>query len=160
MDIYSSHMRNRLITCTLAVCFLGECAAAQSAGWPAVQKIAPGTPISVKTHLRILCVFVEATADTLVCDVHRGGVIRTGRSTFTFNRNEVREVRLEHSDERNAAVGAVIGGSAGAALGASKTNGTLTRGGAALLLGGIGAIIGGGFGRDFPIFHGEVVYRK
>jgi hypothetical protein len=37
---------------------------------------------------------------------------------------------------------------------------TLSSGGAALLLGGGGGIIGGFAGRDFPIFHSKVIYKR
>jgi hypothetical protein len=56
--------------------------------------------------------------------------------------------------------GAGIGAGVGSALGASVNNGTLTRSGGALLLGGIGALVGGSFGSEFPAIHGKVIYRR
>jgi hypothetical protein len=48
----------------------------------------------------------------------------------------------------------------GATVGASLSNPSLNREGEALLLGSIGAIAGGFFGRDFPLIHGKVIYKR
>jgi hypothetical protein len=77
-----------------------------------------------------------------------------------YPRDKIRDVRLEHSDAANVATGAAIGGGIGAAIGASAHNQSLTRPGGALLFGTGGAIIGGFFGKDFPITHGKTIYRR
>jgi outer membrane lipoprotein SlyB len=88
----------------------------------------------------------------------RYGTMDSGRH---YDRKRIREVRLEHSEDSDAAVGAFVGAGAGAAIGAAVPgNGTVTRGGRILLLGGIGAIVGGFMGREFPMAHGRVVYRR
>jgi hypothetical protein len=134
---------------------------AQTGDWRAVENLKPGSRISVKTGHRTICFFVGATHDELTCELprRRRGVL-FGPGELTFSRQRIREVRLEHSEAADAAVGAAIAGGIGATVGASvKGSGALTRGGGALLLGGISAIIGGFVGRDFPIVHGQIVYK-
>jgi hypothetical protein len=111
------------------------------------------------SRFHTLCIFERATDEQLVCE----HILHGPRRAFiplerVYERNKIREVRLEHTDGANMATGAAIGGGVGAAIGASSGNGSLTRGGTALLLGTGGAIIGGFFGRDFPVTHGKVVY--
>jgi hypothetical protein len=77
-----------------------------------------------------------------------------------YERNRVREVRLEHGESVNMLAGAGIGAGVGAALGAAVNNGTVTRGGGAILLGGLGGLMGGFFGSEFPVIHSKVVYRR
>ncbi len=85
--------------------------------------------------------------------------VRFPRPPIVLQRAQIREVRIERTDA-SAVAGAAIGAGAGATLGATSGNGTLTRGGAALLGAGIGGLIGGVFGKQFPFLHGEVVYQK
>jgi hypothetical protein len=147
----------------LAPLLLAAVAPAQTGDWQIVQHLQPGTKISVRIAgpFHNLCVFEHATDEQLVCEhvMHgpRGALFSSER---VYPRKMVREVRLEHSDAANIATGAAIGGGIGAAAGASVNNGTLTRGGGAILLGGVGALIGGAFGRDFPVTHGKVIYRR
>jgi hypothetical protein len=140
------------------VILIGSVAQSQSTDWQSVKRIHPGTRISVKTRLRSICDFITATDETLVCEAAHPGLIPIPQ--FRLERNKVREVRLEHSDTTNNAVGAAVGGSVGAAGGAMAANKTLTRGGGALLVGDIGVLIGGSMGEIFPITHGAVVYRR
>ena len=154
------HNIRGIVPLLLLLLLLGLTAGAQTDDWRAVQKLTPGTHISVKAGFRFLCVFQEATDDALVCEAPQRNLIRTGRSTYTVARSSVREARLEHTDTSNAAFGALVGGGAGAAIGASVKNRTPDRVKGALLLGGVGALLGGGLGRDFPILHGEVVYKR
>jgi len=135
---------------------------AQRRDWQAVEQIAPGSVIHVKgRHIYgTTCVFQQATNDALICEprpeLARYGMLRD----FRFDRRYIREVRLERSDDTNTAIGALIGAGIGATLGsATPNNGTLTRGGRVLVLGGLGALIGGAFGRTFHALHGQVVYK-
>jgi hypothetical protein len=132
-----------------------------------VKNLQPGTRISVRSdHLfiRNTCFFLSATDDRLVCEraVHnrRSLIIPPLPREAVYERSRVREVRLERGEAANTMAGAGIGAGVGAALGGSTNNGTLTRGGGALLLGGIGALVGGSFGREFPVIHGKVIYRR
>jgi hypothetical protein len=151
----------------VAPLLLAASALAQTSGWQAVKNLQPGTRISIRTdHLfiRNTCFFLSATDDQLVCEraVHsrRRMIIPPIPPEAVYERRRVREVRLERSEAANTMAGAGIGAGIGAALGASSNNGTLTRGGGALLIGGLGALVGGSFGREFPVIHGKVVYRR
>ena len=145
----------------LACLIFTSSAQAQPGGWRAVENLKPRSRISVKVHLRTICFFVRATHDELVCELPADHRIPFGPSQLTFDRQSIREVRLEHGEAADAALGAAIGGGVGAAVGASvKGSGSLTRGGGAILLGAIGGLVGGFFGRDFPPLHGKVVYKR
>jgi hypothetical protein len=152
--------RKRQIISTMVVAlFFGFTAQAQTGDWQAIENLKPGTRISVKARHRVRCVFQRASQDELACE-RFDRLFRTLPSKIVFDRQSVREVRLERSNEANAAVGAAIGAGAGAAAGASSGNGTLTRGGGALLLGCIGAIVGWFFGANFHILHGKTIYKR
>jgi len=135
-------------------------AQAQNADWNEVRNLPPGSRISVKTRFRVLCDFDWATDDELVCEPVSYSPFYRGPTELLFDRKRVREVRLEHSDETNSAIGAAVGGGTGAIIGAVGHSDTITRGGGALLLGGIGSLIGGSFNKEFPITHGKVVYKR
>ena|SRR5882672_7478931 len=154
----------RIYRSVLATLFFAPMAFAQTGNWQAVRQLDPGTKISVQFEhhsLHSTCYFQRATDDQLFCErVLRGVSQVLIPPDAVHERKNIREVRLEHSDSSNTATGVAIGGGIGATLGAANNNGTLTRGGGALLLGTVGALIGGSFGRDFPIFHGKVIYRK
>lgn len=146
---------------------LSSLSLAQTGNWQAVKNLPPGTRISVRSNhlfIRNTCFFLRATDDQLVCErvshSRRRMIIPPIPSQAVYERSRVREVRLEHGEAANMMAGAGIGAGIGAALGAGANNGTVTRGGGALLLGSIGALIGGSFGRDFPVIHGKVVYRR
>jgi hypothetical protein len=153
---------NRLSTLILSVFMfaLSTTAPAQKGDWQAVRSLAPGRRISVKAKVghfspRFTCDFTRATEELLSCYPAAPGF-----HPMTFERSKVKQVRLEHSDQTNAAVGALVGAGVGAALGASNGNGTTTRGGGAILGAGILGLIGGCMGPVFPITHGKVVYKK
>jgi outer membrane lipoprotein SlyB len=95
----------------------------------------------------------------LICEPVRHPTLLS-QSERRFERKRTREIRLEHSDQTNGAVGAAVGGGIGTAVGASLSNPSLNREGGALLLGSIGAIAGGFLGRDFPLIHGKVIYKR
>lgn len=141
----------------LAGLVLVSAAQAQTGAWRAVENLAPGTRISVKIRFHMLCDVTRVTDAALMCELlHQR--IRPGE--MTFNRKLIREVRLEHSDPANTAIGAALGGGVGVTVGASLGNRSLDRPAAALVLGTVGGLLGGAFGRDFPIFHGKVIYKR
>jgi len=153
-------MKTLKIFCFMLACLMFASAAqAQAGDWRAVQQLAPGSRISVKIRFHVLCDFEGATDAVLVCEPVRRPTLM-GPGEFRFDRKRVREVRLEHSDDANTAVGAAVGAGVGATVGASLSPRSLTSGGSALLLGGIGGIAGGFFGRDFPILHGKIIYKR
>lgn len=149
-----------------AFLLLGTYAQAQNGDWQAIKELAPGTPISVKygrfwVHNR--CIFESATDDVLVCERVLYGTARLYiPPEAVYRRKLIQEVRLEHSDASNIAVGALIGGGVGAALGATGSGDRSVRARADLgfLVGSGGAALGGLIGRDFPIRHGKVIYRR
>ena len=145
----------------LAVLLFASSGQAQTGDWRAVKNLRYGSTISVEAERHVRCIFRGATDDDLVCGLIQHGLIRIGPSEITIDRRNVREVRLEHSDEDNAAAGAAIGAGVGAALGTVKTrNGSLTRKGGALFIGGIGGIIGHFIGRDVHVLHGKIIYKR
>src|SRR5277367_6299772 len=147
--------RFSITLCILALfTFATASQAAKSTGnWQTVKNLAPGTRISLKSNVRLLCVFESATDDVLICDPALIGTSITNPIPLRCKRARVREVRLESSDSENSALGAVAGGGIGATLGAIGGGQTLTRGGAALLGGALGALVGGVAARNFPIRH-------
>lgn len=130
---------------------------AQSGGWQKVENLSQGDSITVLVRHRVHCRFEDATDEALACM----SPTRTlaGPIHFSFPRAEIRQVRLEHSDAINMMTGAALGGAVGAAAGASKKSGSLTREGSLLLAGGIGALVGGSFGKVFPMTHGLILYE-
>ena len=138
-------------------------AVAQSSDWQAVKDIPPGTQISVTARHRFihsLCIFQGASDEELVCEVNLHRRSPFTPSSIRYPRNDVRKVRLEHSDASNIASGVAIGAGIGVALGATAPNHSGSREGGAILLGGLGGLVGGVLGRDFPLFHGPVIYRS
>jgi hypothetical protein len=162
-------MRLRILHPILAFLLLTPSALAQTGDWQSVMNLRPGTRISVKAghfFMPSLCVLQTVTDEKLVCEraLHNPHPFLNPPSVqlCTYTRKTVREVRLEHSDESNSAVGTVVGAGLGAAIGASfspERTGYAREGGA-LLLGAIGGVVGGVFGRDFPIAHGRVIYKR
>lgn len=169
--------KQRIISLLLFLVFLGPAASARKRSWEVVEKLPPGTSISVKSDwLRTQCTFVSATDDQLVCQP-----IPPMQSAYrpwppgpfpipyppapppdpaVFRRKDVIEVRLEHSVAVNVLTGVGIGAGVGAGLGAANGNGTLTRGGSALLGGLILGLVGGVVGRNAPIFHRGVIFKR
>jgi hypothetical protein len=146
------------------VCLLFAAGAqAQKGDWQAVKELAPGTTISIKSGHFFghdpLCIFERATNDRLECELVLRGPSRIFLpSDAVYNRNRILEVRIEHSEDWNVLTGAAIGGGIGATVGAVSFR--YARGPGALLYGLGGAGIGGLLGRDFPVFHGKVIYRR
>jgi hypothetical protein len=153
----------RIILSVIVVLAFVPRAQAGKGDWRAVEKLQPGSRISIKifsSPFRLICFFVRATDQTLTCELPQHGYVAIGPSEITSNRGHVREVRLEFDEEADAAIGAAIGAGVGAAVGASKNSKTSTRGERAVVLGIVGGAIGGIFGKDFPVFHGKIVYQR
>ena len=87
----------------------------------------------------------------------------TGPSTLTlsFERKEVRQVRLEHSDDTNALIGLATGGAIGFAIGASGHRvDASTRLVGGVVGGTVGAFAGRFMNRSIPITHKNVIYKR
>jgi len=158
----------RLSYYTLVLLLVPSIAQSQTRDWGAVQKLRPGSAISVKTagSHRLWCDFDHADDEALSCEHIVHSVSYSGSVEIVVARRDVQEVRLEHSDRANAidgaVLGAVVGGAAGGAIGGivkPRGNGTTAAIGA-LMLGGMGATFGSAFGKDFPMRHGKVVYQR
>jgi hypothetical protein len=150
------------ISLVFALFLLTPIASAQTRDWQAVKSLQPATKISVHSAspFHNLCIFERATDEQLVCEhIMHGPRGLIAPSEYVYERKRIREVRLEHGDATNMAPGVAIGGGVGVAIGASRGSGSLTREGGAFLIGGIGALVGGTFGREFPIIYGKVIYR-
>jgi hypothetical protein len=150
----------RTIYVMLVLLALASGAQAQIGNWGAVRNLAPGSSVSVKARHHLRCIFEDATDDALVCKRIPHGLVPINPAEITFDRRSIREVRLERSSNANAATGAAIGVGVGAAVGATNGNGTLTREGSALLMGGIGGIVGHFVGKEFPILPGQIIYQR
>jgi hypothetical protein len=137
----------RLIPLLIVLLLLAAVSSGQTADWSAVEQLNRGTPISVKLKLRLQCDFSYATETELVCEPRLQG--RIPRGPIAFRRGAIRQVRIERV-EASTVAGAVIGAGAGAAVGASSGNGSLTRGGGALLLGESAGSLEGSSKKDFP----------
>jgi hypothetical protein len=152
-----------LASAVLSVLLLSSITSAQSGDWQAVTDLPPGIEISVKSEhsFRIPCILERASEKELVCEylMHgpRGAVAARER---IYERKTVREVRLERGNHANIATGAVIGGAAGAAVGANVGNGPHPKVVGALLLGGLGAVFGGIIAKDFIPNRGKLIYRR
>ena len=130
---------------------------AQTGDWSLVQQLQPGTRISVKAQRRLTCVLESADDRALICRIETPRYFNYSPDVF-FDRRDVREVRLEHSDGFHAGIGTAIGFVVGAAVGAAKTSAAPGLG--ALIFGSVGAMTGHQFGPDIAIIHGPVVYRR
>lgn len=166
-----------IIALAILLGFCVHTASARKRSWETVEKLPPGTSISVKSDwLRTQCTFLRATDDELVCQpvppmqpVYRPWPLSPIPIPYppapppdlaVFRRQDIIEVRLEHSVPTNVLTGVAIGAGAGAGLGAANGSGTLTRGGSALLGGLIGGLVGGVIGRNSPLFHRGVIYKR
>jgi outer membrane lipoprotein SlyB len=86
----------------------------QTDDWGSVEKLAPGTSISVvKRAARLGCDLVNVTNSELTCDRTIGGYTRT----YVFNRAQVRQVRLEAPEDNHLISGVVAGAAVGGLLG-------------------------------------------
>lgn len=131
---------------------------AQTDQWQDVERLGPGTPISVVTVLRQGCELVFVTDLELTCNREIGRVTRRA----VFGRDQVREVRLELPEHNKMIVGALAGAAVGGLLGflvGQQSSDPEARGYARIYGFPIGGYVGGRIGRHFHR-HGAVVYRK
>jgi hypothetical protein len=157
-------MRQIMILVSLIGCLVSVSRAQSPVGaWQAVKDLSPGTALTLSVrHLRYSeahCVFLTADDNGLVCEHRWKTLIAVPPRELRYSRDQVREVRVEHSDDLNAKAGAIIAGGVGAALGAALPGRPEERLGGALLLGGIGGLGGYIFGRDFHPLHGKLIYK-
>ena len=133
-------------------------ASAQKADWQAIEILKSGTVVSVKTRHRYLCTLDHATSDTFVCQSCSHRIVPIPMPPG-FSRNEIREIRLEHNQSKDAWIGAGVGAVAGISLGASSNSASR---GAGAFFGGIGGGLAGALlGGAGPIFHHkQVIYQR
>jgi hypothetical protein len=129
---------------------------AQTGDWQAAQAIPFRSQISLKSqHGNFRCILQKTTDTELFCEHGSLGTIR-------FDRQDIRQVRLEHPDA-NASLGAVIGTGLGAASGVALTKGSKDaeiRVYTPIYMGiGIGVLLGVIMSK-IPILRGKVVYRQ
>jgi hypothetical protein len=130
----------------------------QTNDWRSVERIVPGTPISVLERGRRGCDLVQVTDSELSCDQHIGGDWRRIR----FQRDRVREVRLEEPQHNKMLLGTVAGAAVGGLIGfaaGGQSSDPETRGYARVYGIPIGAVVGGLIGHAIHL-HGPVVYRQ
>ena len=140
----------------------------QKGDWSAVQELPAGTHISVlygKFPIHDRCTFDDATNDKIICErspqlSSRVLIPIPLPHEAIYSRKHIRAVRLEYSDAHNILVGIAIGAGAGAAIGAAGSGDPRARGGAAVLFGLGGGLLGGFLGRNFPLFHRQTIYKQ
>ena len=126
-----------------------------------MKNLPSGTLISIKAWRSAKCWFQSATDQQLLCgEVSRGHLIGIP-DQLTFNRRDVRQVRLELSSETNAALGAGIGAAAGVAIGSIANAAHPHSGEDARFWCAIGgAVIGGVVSGDIRLVHGRIIYKR
>ena len=138
-----------IVTAILAVPSFGQ----SKGDWNAVRRIDRGRLITVKVPNKVRCTFVDATDEKLFCD-------EADSFRWEINRNNVREVRLELTDESNAMVNACIGGAAGIAVGAISNAVHPNEGVFEPITSLQGAVIGGIGFRRAHLVHGRIIYKR
>jgi hypothetical protein len=137
---------------------------AATGDWRDVQLLRRGSVISVKKagkhQLRFRYYFQYADDNVMVCERIEHSPIHIVPSKVTFDRGDVVEVRLQHSEAENSAAGAAIGAGAGAIWGASVYNGAQNRLAGALIVGSIGFFFGRFVGQIVPILPSELIYKR
>ncbi len=99
-------------------------APAQALDWQAVERLSPRTWISVKTNVRTYCDFESATDEKLFCHLNSDGWFLTivdplnrRRGAYkTFNRRDVREVRVEAYDWSSGPLSLILAAGGGGGL--------------------------------------------
>ena len=148
-----------MISVLLCILVFLSSSQAQTDDWQAVEAIPVGSAISVKDeHSGLKCVLERVSDKTLFCVLAR----RYVPIYVEFDRQRIRQVRLEHSG-RNVALGTLIGIGAGAGIGyasSRNSNDAETRVYGPIGLAILGGLVGGLIMGKFPILHGKVVYRR
>jgi hypothetical protein len=152
----------RIIGMLLAALLVLPNAQAQMRDWRAVRDLPPGTRIMVKAEHRYPCSFLSATEDELSCEVPENWRLSLP-AQMTFSRVEIREIRKEPNQVKDAWIGAGIGGAAGAAAAASTSRSFPGFHGFVGGLAGAGA--GALVGATVPIFQvlfhgGKLIYKR
>jgi hypothetical protein len=93
MALVPTSHKMKIISLLLAVLMYVPGVQAHTGDWQAVEKLTPGTRISVRAQHRTRCVFQRATDDELACKrLYRSLALS---SEIVFDRESAREVRLE-----------------------------------------------------------------
>ena len=141
-----------------AVLVLTAISSASDGDWEIVKSLPSGTPISVKAKLRHMCTFQLATDTTLTC---RPKISGPSSWILSFERKEIRQVRLEHGDDTNELIGFATGGAIGFAMGAGghrvDTSSRLFDG---VVAGALFGFAGRFMNRALPITHKSVIYKR
>jgi hypothetical protein len=130
---------------------------ARTGTWDDVRDLPRGASISVESERPLHCNFEMATKDKLMCSFINPFASRNPQ-ILTFQRQDVKEVRLDSEIYPNPAKGALIGAGVGAAIGAAGVSNS--RGGGAIIFGGIGALIGAFIARNHSIHRHHTVYKR
>jgi hypothetical protein len=158
LAFFPAKRKLRIISSMLVVVLFGSNAHAQTGDWQAVENLKRGTRITVKARHRVPCIFKTATDDELVCKPPRLFFI-LGPAEARFDRQTVREVRIQRNRENDGWIGAGIGAGVGGAVGAHT--GSAPRGGGAIVDALLGAFLGGMVAGAVPIFHHDkTIYRQ
>jgi hypothetical protein len=151
-------MLRRLLLASVAVLAVSSCAAQDRSDWQSVAKVQPGTKVrlSLKSRRTFIDEFKGSTADQVTV------------GTVVAKREDVRRLERFRSGGRGrgktAAIGALIGGGAGAVIGVAAGGChtgdfiCFSRGTVGAVLGAVGAIVGALAGALIPPHHTEVVY--
>jgi hypothetical protein len=151
------------ISCRLLLAFAAflavpVCAAQDRSDWQSVAKVQPGTKVrlSLKSHQTVTDDFKGSTAEQVTV------------GTVIARREDVRKLERYRSGGwgrgKTAAIGALIGGGAGAAIGVAGGGChtgefiCFSRGTLGGVLGAVGALIGAGVGALIPPRRTDVVY--
>lgn len=138
--------------------FAASAACAQTGDWQTVEALKPSTIVSVKTRNRYLCTVDHVTPDALVCQPHGSRIVLIPMPA-SFPRADIREIRLEHNQSKDAQIGAGAGAVTGASLGAASNSASKIAGG---FFGGLGGGVAGALiGATVTIVHHKrVIYKR
>jgi hypothetical protein len=118
-------MKNlRMLACVSAGLAAAIAAHAQTLDWPAVEKLAPRTWISVTTNVRTYCEFQSATNEKLFCQLNSDDLFLTiadplnrRRGAYkTFNRGDIRGVHVEAYDSSSGPLALMLAAGGGGGL--------------------------------------------
>lgn len=147
-------MRMRLTVIFIVTAILALPSYGQSKGdWKTVRRIDRGRLITVKVPNKVHCTFVDANDDKLFCD-------EADSFRLEINRTDIREVRLELTEEDNAFVNRCIGAAIGIGAGAISNAIRPNEGVFEPITGLQGALIVGILFRRAHFVHGRVIYKR